>query len=80
MAYSCQSCDINIGLGFIETIGYRIGGYLICGYCKKRLDKFSHVRIGSHKEGYLLLYSDGSTKRARLGTKHGNEIMVILPD
>jgi len=61
----CQACTINTGTEFIEQQGYRCGGYILCGHCKRQLEKRGRVRLhqGTDKN-FRLLYSDGTVKEA----------------
>ena len=63
----CESCEINIGEGYIEQRGYRHGGFIICGFCEAQLEKRGRIRLkGGEDDNFRLLYSDGSIKEARL--------------
>jgi len=70
----CQSCGILIGPDYLEKIGYYVGEFTICSWCKSNLAKYGHIELDGRRpargRGTVCqwLYPDGSVKQMRVIT------------
>lgn len=55
----CQSCGIQIGPDFMETVAYKVGDFKICGWCRSKLAERGHIKVDDRRNW---LYPDGTTK------------------
>lgn len=43
----CFSCGICIGIGYTETIPFKLGDKAICGWCKVKIKSQGYIQLNS---------------------------------
>ena len=54
----CQGCGIGVGPGYMEGRTYRVGGYQICGWCRRNLQRQGRLQVEPYNQ-CLFLHPDG---------------------
>ena len=75
----CEACGILIGPDYTERTPYRIGHYIVCGWCLRKMAKRGHIELDGRRtiEGVgticRWLYPDGSARFMKevIGRKKG---------
>jgi hypothetical protein len=82
-AVQCSSCSILIGPRHIETKPYRVGNYVICGWCYGELQTKGRVELDGRRRVHGIgtvcwfLYRDGVVKPMKLDLSHEAQFLPL---
>ena len=79
----CEACGAVIGPDYTEKTPHRIGHYIICGWCLKKMAKRGHIELDGRRtiEGVgticQWLYPDGSVRLMKEVIRRKKGVMFV---